>query len=428
MNRTLVYFIFIILFSCQEENKPPTCIIISPSNNSSFNIGDTILIEGLAVDPEGKLEEISLNLNGTLLAALDTSTFQYELITDSYQPDNYTLQAIAKDGGGLEDSDEIQITINATIPTVISGAIDSITITSAIISGEVSADGGSTVTTKGVCWSTLENPSLSGKHTVEGIGTGTFESKITGLLCSTQYFARAYATNEQGTSYGEQVSFTTDNCYSLPTVTTISVSEIKYSSAVCGGNVTDNGGAHIKERGICWSTFQNPTILDDKTSNGSGIGSFESFITGLSNFTTYYVRAYATNNVGTAYGGQISFKSSSVTDYDGNVYRLIQIGSQLWIGENLKVSHYLDGTSIPHVQSNTDWSTSTYGSYCFYSNDPSNGEIYGALYNWPAVITDKLCPSGWHVPSDSEWTILTDFLGGVDIAGGKLKESGTTHW
>jgi uncharacterized protein (TIGR02145 family) len=119
---------------------------------------------------------------------------------------------------------------------------------------------------------------------------------------------------------------------------------------------------------------------------------------------------------------------SQLTDIDGNTYKTVQIGTQLWMAENLKTVTYNDGTKIPLV-TGTKWNTMTTDGYCWYKNDYKNfGKIYGPLYNWYAVGTGKLCPTGWHVPTDSDWTTLGEYLGGEKTAGGKLKETGTVHW
>jgi uncharacterized protein (TIGR02145 family) len=119
----------------------------------------------------------------------------------------------------------------------------------------------------------------------------------------------------------------------------------------------------------------------------------------------------------------------TVADYDGNVYRTVKIGTQTWMVENLKVTHYRNGDPIPNVTDNAEWIALTTGAYCWYNNDEAaNKDIYGALYNWYAVETGNLCPTGWHVPIDAEWTTLINFLSGEAVAGGKLKEMGMTHW
>jgi uncharacterized protein (TIGR02145 family) len=219
----------------------------------------------------------------------------------------------------------------------------------------------------------------------------------------------------------------------IPVVSTSSLSNIKQSTAQSGGNVADDGGVTLTARGICWSKQQSPTLANSKTTDGTATGSFTSSITGLTPNTVYYVRAYATNAKGTGYGNEVMFTTLqdtlTVTDIDGNIYHTVTIGSQVWLVENLKVTQYNDGTPIPLVTVGTDWGNLTTPAYCWYNNSYATyGSVYGALYNWYAVNTGKLCPPGWHVPTSAEWTVLTNYLGGESEAGGKLKETGTTHW
>jgi len=131
--------------------------------------------------------------------------------------------------------------------------------------------------------------------------------------------------------------------------------------------------------------------------------------------------------------GPIIFNPSTtygnMTDQDGNTYRTVIIGTQTWMAENLRTTRFNDGTSIPLVTDNKEWGYLSTPGYCWCNNDPATFKnIYGALYNWFSVNTGKLAPTGWHVPTDEEWTILTNFLGGEAIAGGKMKEQGTSHW
>ena len=211
----------------------------------------------------------------------------------------------------------------------------------------------------------------------------------------------------------------------LPTLSTSSVDSINEHTAISGGNVINDGGSPVIAHGVCWST-NYPTINDSHTSDSSGIGNFTSKLTGLAAGTTYTVRAYATNSAGTAYGDAMIFTtlSAPIYDIDGNGYDTIIIGTQTWLKENLKVTHYRNGDSIlPNITNNT------YGKYYDYNNSSDSSITYGKLYNFNAVEDQRnLCPTGWHVPSDTEWTVLTNYLGGASIAGGKLKETGTTHW
>jgi uncharacterized protein (TIGR02145 family) len=121
--------------------------------------------------------------------------------------------------------------------------------------------------------------------------------------------------------------------------------------------------------------------------------------------------------------------TGTVTDIDGNVYATLQIGTQTWMVENLKVKHYRNGDPIPNVEDTTAWGTLSSGAFCWYNNDSSNNVTYGKMYNWFAVADIRnIAPDGWHVPTDAEWTILINYLGNANIAGGKMKETGTLHW
>jgi uncharacterized protein (TIGR02145 family) len=228
----------------------------------------------------------------------------------------------------------------------------------------------------------------------------------------------------------------------VPVVTTIEVTDITGSGAACGGTVIKEGTSSVYTRGICWSTDRNPSTDNDITNNGAGLGTYTSNITGLKGSFSYHVRAYATNSTGTGYGEEISFRTpprdiifnqsityGSISDYDGNVYRTVQIGQQTWMAENLKATHYQDGSVIPNVNDLGTWISLTSGAYCFYENDTINKDVFGVLYNWYAVADQrKICPAGWHVSSDDEWTVLDDYLGGYHSAGMKMKEVSMSHW
>lgn len=226
-------------------------------------------------------------------------------------------------------------------------------------------------------------------------------------------------------------------------LTTKAVTSTNINTASSGGNIITDGGNSITAKGVVWSTNANPTIsLATKTIDGTGTNTFNSNITGLVAGTTYYVRAYATTNAGTAYGNEIIFNFQPVVpDVDGNVYPFVTIGTQTWMSENLRTTKYReDGSSIPVVSSNTQWSNNGRNEtmlpmMCWFNNDSASYTFnkFGALYNWyainPATNGNKnVCPSGWHIPSDAEWTTLTTYLGGQIIAGGKMKSTGIVYW
>ncbi len=239
----------------------------------------------------------------------------------------------------------------------------------------------------------------------------------------------------------------------LPTLTTTKATEVTSEAAITGGNITSEGVSPVIDRGVCWGTLPNPDLTGNHTHNGKGDGKFVSVLSGLKPSTTYYVRAYATNRVGDAYGKQIACTTELITlgvpcpglpnvkDYDGNVYNTVQIGTQCWMKENLKTRHYSNGIPIPNITGDTEWASLSSGARCWYGNDSATyAAIYGSLYNWRAVNHQYgLCPSGWHVPTDLEWQLLELCLGmsplmasnvgprGTD-EGGKMKETGIFHW
>ena len=135
----------------------------------------------------------------------------------------------------------------------------------------------------------------------------------------------------------------------------------------------------------------------------------------------------------TSLGTPVGSFQNNIIDVDGNTYKTVKIGNQIWMAENLKTSKYSDGTKIPNITDKSQWSNLKTGAWVFYNNDTSNNAKYGKLYNWYAVnhITNgnkNICPDGWHVPSNSEWQILKDYLGGSSVAGSKMKEFGIINW
>ena len=324
-----------------------------------------------------------------------------------------------------------------TVPELTTVNVTDVTLSTAVSGGTITSDGGGDITAKGVCWSTTANPTIADTKTSDGTGSASFTSNIVGLSEGTTYYVRAYATNEAGTGYGDELTFVTGQVTGA-VLTTTQVSSVTSVSAVTGGNITDAGGGSITARGVCWGTNPNPTVAGiNKTTNGTGIGSFTSNITGLEDGTVYYYRAYATNSSGTTYGQEYQF-ITPVTDVEGNVYTTVKIGAQVWMAENLKTTKYNDQALIPNVTENTEWIALTTDAYSWAQNNEATFKpLYGALYNWYAVETGKLCPAGWHVPTDGEFSTMEISLGmtseqaaGTDFRGtdqGKQMKN-TTGW
>jgi uncharacterized protein (TIGR02145 family) len=233
------------------------------------------------------------------------------------------------------------------------------------------------------------------------------------------YF-KAFINLAAGTIYSDMITLT------IPSVNTNEPTNITDSTATVGGMITSDGGYDVTACGVCWSTSQNPTIAGDHTVEVAEAGHFTSLLTGLNSGTTYYARAYATNNqTGTRYGKQVTFITSgvpagdaqpcpgylTVTDYDGNVYNTVKIGDQCWMKENMRCLHYSDGTEVP--------------SSAYPNNDTNNVSSYGLLYKWDIMMYNEasstanpsgiqgICPMGWHVPSDAEWTQLTNYVSSI---------------
>ena len=207
----------------------------------------------------------------------------------------------------------------------------------------------------------------------------------------------------------------------LPTVITADITDIKLHSAVVGGEVTDDGGSAVTARGVVWSAAPDPTIAHHQTNEGGGTGSFTSVMTELESGQVYHVRAYATNDRGTAYGENQKFRTSqgTVTDIDGNEYEIVRMGAQWWMAENLRVTRYRNGDAIPTNLTAGEWEEADYGAYTIYlhhvisglSSDSEVVDAYGKLYNWFTVDDPRgICPEGWYVPGEPDWGKLETYL------------------
>ncbi len=214
----------------------------------------------------------------------------------------------------------------------------------------------------------------------------------------------------------------------IPTVSTKEITEIMKNSAISGSIVDNNGGKDIIGIGICWSTESSPTLEDNYTSD-DGFDSCNSNLTGLEANTRYYVRAYATNDLGTGFGEEIEFitlpeNGEVITDVDGNSYLTVTIGTQVWMGENLKTTKYQNGDDIGTTTPVTlDISSEDNPKYQWsYEGNEDNVNEFGRLYTWHATTDERnVCPDGWHIPTEEEWKTLFEFIGGEGYGGGKLK-------
>ena len=386
-----------------------TSISATSGGNITDNGGLNVTARGVcwSTSPNPTVSD-SHTTNGTGTGIFTSNITGLEIST------TYYVRAYATTNAGTAYGDEVSFTTHDGIPILTTNDIIDITAISATGGGNIFDDGLS-VTARGVCWSTSPNPTVNDSHTTNGTGTGSFTSNITGLEISTTYYVRAYATTSAGTGYGEQVSFTTRN--GIPTVTTTEVTNVEGTYANGGGNITDDGGLAVTARGVCWSTLPSPTLANSHTTNGSGAGSFSSYMIGLTMSTTYYVRAYATNSFVTVYGNQLSF---TTTD-DEHVYVDLGLPSGLlWATCNVGADNpedYGDYFAWGETQPKDTYNWSTY-QYCNGSYNTltkyCNNYDYG--YNGFTDNLTTLLPeddaatanwgSDWRMPTKEEWQEL----------------------
>jgi uncharacterized protein (TIGR02145 family) len=324
---------------------------------------------------------------------------------------------------------------SAQAPIVTTDDITNVSGTNATSGGAVVSKGSDRVFARGICWSTKEKPATIDTKIYSKESEGAFTCTITGLNGATTYYVRAFAINSTGIGYGEVKSFTTLG--DAPLAETLPASDIGSKTATLNGSANANYlNTTVKFQWgetINYGTSATVTYL-----SGNSTSAVSTVIEGLSKATIYHFRLIAVNAKGTIYGNDMTFTTTdasigsiifnpdltygSVSDIDGNTYKTIKIGTQTWMAENLKTTRYNDGTVIGYQ--GCTWYKNDIGTY---------KDIYGALYSWDAVNPGmnplkNVCPVGWHVPGETELNLLTNYLGGASSAGGKLKETGITHW
>lgn len=392
--------------------------IFNPDECSIITCGICISTNPVPTLTDHKFEVNPIDLNkGIMLCGLESNT--------TYYARAYLKTDIKTIYGSI-----VHFTTNLkiNIPSLQSYAPYDITDSKVSVKGKVINNGGAPITEYGFCWNTHGTPEINDQKNIAYPSSDIFTAEIINLSPNTSYYIRAYAKNEKGVGYGSIFSFTTQKKITLPNLTTTNISYNSYQQILTGGEISSDGGAEVLEKGVCWSTSPNPTINNNKQAAGNGSGKFKVIITDDHLNSLFYVRAYATNSAGTAYGNQVTFISGYFSDIDGNIYGSVKIGDQIWMANNLRVTRYQNGDRISNV-SNHSWVTvKETGAYC---NPQFEQQIntYGRLYNWYAC-TDwrNICPEGWHVPTSTEWRQLCTTLGGTSLAGKKLKSNDKNAW
>jgi len=398
-----------------------TTPVSAVTSHSAYSGGAITLDGGSAITARGVCWNVwpnptisdSITVDGTgvgfftsLLSGLKSGTLYY-------------VRAYATNAQGTSYGNSVEFTTRTAVPELTTVPASSISTSSATSGGTVTHNGGNYVIARGVCWSTSRLPSVADAKTVNGNGSGPFTSLLTGLKSGTVYYLRAYATNESGTGYGDEITFTT--IQGLPELTTEAVTSLTSTTAMSGGTIIHDGGASIVERGVCWSTSPAPTITNSRTRDGSGSSRFTSTITGLQPGTSYFLRTYATNSVGTAYGNEVSFYAPQTDD----VYSAVT--GKVWKDRNLGASRV--ATSVTDAEAYGDlyqWGrasdghekrTSSVTTTTSTGNTPGHGQFIGITTSpadWRSTRNDQLwqgvtginnpCPEGYRIPTMAELT------------------------
>jgi len=412
------------VMSCQKSESPKETIPSSPTELTANVISPTqvdLSWKDNAKNETGyKIErklssENSFSVIASVLADFTSYSDKSVALNTTY---TYRVYAFNQVGNSTGYSNEATIkTIN--VPTLTTSSLTNISSSGVTTGGVISSDGGSPITASGVVWDTAPKPTIAlNTKTNDGPVTGAFNSIITGLQVSTKYFVRAYATNNAGTSYGEELSFTTSAV--PPTLTTSVVSQISSNSAILNSAITSDGGATVTRRGVVWATTSNPTIaLSSKTSNGGGVGSFESVIKGINPSTKYYVRAYATNSAGTSYGNERSFTStptfsfSTVVGANGRIWMDRNLGAAKVATSDTDEDSYGDYYQWGRGADGHQYITSTNTNVLSTTDVPANSSFITLAGDWRSPPNDNLwqgvnginnpCPPGYRLPTEQEW-------------------------
>lgn len=401
-----------------------TASSISTGGNINSDGGGEVLARGVCWSKsENPTIEDSKTSSGK-----GTGVFTTE-ITGLEPGTKYNIRSYATNRTGTGYGNAATFTTLITKPTVTTSAASQVTKNSAVLGGNIISTGGDIIYNKGVIVRMKDN--LTGKQKSSSSESNPFSVLVDNLLPNTTYIAKAVAGNSEGESYGEEIEFTT--LKGEPIVEIQKLTLISQNSLEIEYLISKDGGSEVTESGVCWNTTGNPSVLDSKKIVGTGIGTFTTRITLDQPISDYYFKAYAVNNIGISYGLSLTkvLFGEPISDIDGNTYNTVKIGTQSWMAENLKTTRYRNGDDIGTTMPATLDITGEFGAkyQWAYNGDESNVKVYGRLYTWHAASDSRgICPTGWHIPTSDEWKILFEYLGGINVAGSKLKEIGSSHW
>lgn len=428
-----VILMIMILLSCNEKTTTPAL-----STTDITEILTTSAVSGGVIVDDGGAAIIS---KGVCWNTSDSPSTGNNKTTESGGPTSFTsnltdldpgtlyyVRAYATNSAGTGYGESVSFTTLGDEPAATATDASEITINSATINGTINPY--SLSTTVAFEWGVSTeygNTGTPAQSPVTGSTSVVVSLDLADLTPGTTYHYRIKGTNELGTAYSNDLAFKTLGA--VPTVITEPAQNVTITSATLEASVNPNylPTDFFFEFGTSTSYGSLIPASQYPFSGGEFIGTSD-FFTGLNPETTYHYRIIAENELGRSIGEDVTFTTYSAEDADQNYYHSVTIGTQTWMKENLKTTKYNDNTDIPLVTDNTQWSNLTTSAFSWYdNNETANKNVYGALYNWHSVQTGKLCPSGWHVPNNSEWATLISFLGGTS-SGGKLKEANYIHW
>lgn len=377
----------LIPIGCTEDeskNQPPTCIITSPDNGDEIQQGQTVTISVNATDTDGNVTEVRFFVDGTEVGSLSSFPYNYNWNTTDEETGSYTLKAIAKDNTGESTIDEIAVKLVEALP-VAGFSANYTTITEGTI---VNFSNLSTSTSTTIwLWdfgdgTTSTYPAVAHEFVTEGV-----------------YTISLTATNDRGSDTDTKINYITVSKAGIAPVAAFIANKIKITE---GESISFTDQSTNTPTSWSWnfgdgntSTLHNPT----HTYSTEGI---------------YTVTLTANNSLGSDAETKVDYIAvyPVLTDIDGNTYNIVTIGTQDWMAENLKVTKYPDGTAIPLVTDKIAWGelgdNNTDAAYCYYDNTAANLDVYGALYTYAAA--KSVCPTGWHLPTDAEWSTLETFI------------------
>ena len=436
MKKILVLlFVILALVACKKDTKLETYKVVITDEITSLSSTDASIVAKYTYISKLNIKLLygtNTNMSETAVAVEHNNTYIFDL--ENLTPNTKYFYCFSYSNSLSSEKSEIK---NFNTPADSTGynvsvsikAITDITTSSAKSGGNIQVDGDTQILGRGVCYSVNHNPTINDSITSDGSGPGVFDSMLNDLSDNTVYYVKAYAKTMDSVFYSDELSFTTLS-YALPVVLTSPVTDISNNSAICGGNVTDEGDASVLVKGVCWSKEENPTLNDSFTMDGNGLGVFSSQMAGLQANTGYYVKSYVTNAYGTSYGQQVYFETDD--QYGDCCFSVSESNKILFSSGNLQYNpssnswrfaenqYDFIGDDNQNISPNYNgwldlfgWATSGYNGCYPWLNTTNQTEYGGAItslantsYDWGVFNEISGSSENWRTLTNSEWDYI----------------------